>query len=234
MKEHYGGEDNIPFTKMDCYNEIGHERTQYLEANDAQTLSDYLRNKQTQDHTCFYAVEVDRKTGHIANFFWADGQSIMHYKCFGDVVSFDTTFRTNNFEMLFAPILGTHQKQTITFWCALMFNETIPLFVWLFESFLKAMSRKHPSTIFTDQDAAMAVAIAHVFPNTTHRLCLWHIGQNVIKHLGPIIKAAKDEAEDKLGNKFWADFKSCIYEDRVEIYFTEKWDELLAKYNLRN
>lgn len=250
MKEHYGGEDKVPFTKMDCYNEIGRERRQYLEGNDAQTLSEYLRNKQAQDPTFFYAVEVDKDTGHIANFFWADGQSIMDYKCFGDAVSFDTTFQTNKFEMPFAPILGTnHHKQTIIFGCALMFNETIPSFVWLFESFLQAMSGKHPSTIFTDQDAAMAAAIAHVFPNTAHRLCLWHIGQNAVKHLGPIIKAAEDkaedktedkaedEAEDKSGNKFnkfWADFKSCIYEDRAEIYFTEKWDELLAKYNLED
>jgi hypothetical protein len=95
VKEHYGGEDKVPFTKMDCYNEIGRERRQYLEANDAQALSEYLRNKQAQDPTFFYAVEVDRKNVEIANFFWVDGQSIMDYKCFGDVVSFDTTFQTN-------------------------------------------------------------------------------------------------------------------------------------------
>jgi hypothetical protein len=160
---------------------------------------------------------VDRKTGEIANFFWADGQSIMDYKCFGDVVPFDTTFQTNKFKMPFAPILGTnHHKQTIIFGCALIFNGTIPSFVWLFESFLKAMSGKHPSTIFTDQDAVMATTIAHLFPNTAHRLCLWHIGQNVVKHLSPIIKEVKDEAEDKLGSKFLAAFKSCIYEDRAE------------------
>jgi hypothetical protein len=59
---------------------------------------------------------VDRKTGHIANFFWADGKYIMDYKCFGDVVSFDTTFQKDKFEMPFAPILGTnHHKQTIFF-----------------------------------------------------------------------------------------------------------------------
>ena len=38
----------------------------------------------------------------------------MDYACFGDVVSFDTTFQTNNFEMPFAPLLGTnHHKHTI-------------------------------------------------------------------------------------------------------------------------
>jgi hypothetical protein len=40
----------------------------------------------------------------------------MDYKYFGDVVSFDTTFQTNKFEMTFAPLLGTNQhKQTIIF-----------------------------------------------------------------------------------------------------------------------
>jgi hypothetical protein len=54
----------------------------------------------------------------------------------------------------------------------LLFNETTELFVWLFETFLTAMSGKHPSTIFTDQDVAMAGAIAYVFPNTSYRLCI--------------------------------------------------------------
>jgi hypothetical protein len=75
----------------------------------------------------------------------------MDYAFFGDVVSFDNTFRTNKFEMPFAPILGTnHHKQTIIFGAMLLFDETIPSFVWLFESFLTTMSGKHPRTIFTN------------------------------------------------------------------------------------
>ena len=66
--------------------------------------------------------------------------------------------------MPFAPILGAnHHKQTIIFGAALLFNETIESFVWLFETFLTAMAGKHPSAIFTDQDAPMAGAIAYVF-----------------------------------------------------------------------
>jgi hypothetical protein len=53
MKQFYGGEENVPFSKMDCNNEIGRERKEYLDANDAQTLSEYLRNKQLQDPTFF-------------------------------------------------------------------------------------------------------------------------------------------------------------------------------------
>ena len=53
MNEFYGGEENTPFAKMDCDNEIGRERRQYLEANDAQILYEYLRNKQLQDPIFF-------------------------------------------------------------------------------------------------------------------------------------------------------------------------------------
>ena len=203
MKEFYGGADKVPLSRMDCNNTIGRERKKYLESNDAQTLLEYLKNKQIEDPTFFYAIEIDEEDGRIANFFWADGQSIMDYACFGDAVSFDTTFKTNKFEMSFAPILGTnHHKQTIIFGAALIFNETIESFVWLFETFLTAMSGKHPSTIFTDQDAAMAGTVAYVFPNTSHRLCLFHIYVNVAKHLGHVIHKHPD--------KFLPDFKMCL------------------------
>ena len=58
MKQFYGGADKVPFAKMDCNNEIGRERRKYLEANDVQTLVEYLRNKQLQDPTFFYAVQM--------------------------------------------------------------------------------------------------------------------------------------------------------------------------------
>jgi hypothetical protein len=74
----------------------------------------------------FYAVELDQKDDRIANFFWAYGQFILDYACFGDAVSFETTFQSNKFEMPFALLLGTnHHKQTIFFGAPLLFNETI-------------------------------------------------------------------------------------------------------------
>jgi len=227
MKEFYGGANKVPFSRMDCNNDIGRERKKYLESNDAQTLLEYLKNKQMEDPTFFYAIEIDKEDGRIANFFWADGQSIMDYACFGDAVSFDTTFQTNKFEMPFAPFIGTnHHKQTIIFGAALLFNETIESFVWAFETFLAAMSGKHPSTIFTDQDAAMAESIAYVFRNTSHRLCIWHIYLNAAKHLRHVIQKHPD--------KFLPEFKRCVNEDRSEDIFNEKWNKLLLDYNLED
>jgi len=52
MKEFYGGEDKVPFSHMDSNNEISRERRKYLEANDAETLLEYL-NKQLEDPLFF-------------------------------------------------------------------------------------------------------------------------------------------------------------------------------------
>ena len=90
MKEFYA--DEVPLSRMDCNNAVGCELKKNLESNDAQTLFEYLKNKQIEDTTIFYVVQIDEEDGWIANFFWADGLSIMDYACFGDAVSFDTTF----------------------------------------------------------------------------------------------------------------------------------------------
>jgi hypothetical protein len=91
-EEWCGGAENVPFLEMDSNNYIRTESMKYLETKDAQTLLEYLKNKQAEDPSFFYAVDLDKEDGRIANFFWADGQSIMDYSSFGDVVSFDTTF----------------------------------------------------------------------------------------------------------------------------------------------
>ena len=52
MKEFYGAE-KVPFSKMDCNNEIVRKRKKYLESNDAQTLLEYLKGKQIKDPTFF-------------------------------------------------------------------------------------------------------------------------------------------------------------------------------------
>jgi hypothetical protein len=130
FKQWYGGSENVPFSQVDCNNEIGRERKKYLPSNDTQTFLEYLKKKQLEDPGFFYAIEIDKLTGHIANFFWVDGQAIMDYACFGDAVTFDTMFQTNKFKMPFSPILrANHHKQTIIFVAALLYNETTASFI---------------------------------------------------------------------------------------------------------
>ena len=65
--------------------------------------------------------------------------------------------------------------------CTFLLDETTNSFIWLFENFLESMGNRPPKIILTNQDAAMAKAIEHVFPTTCHHLCLWHI----LKMLNP-------------------------------------------------
>jgi zinc finger SWIM domain-containing protein 3 len=87
------------------------------------------------------------------------------------------------------------------------------------------MSGKHPSTIFTDQCAAMSAAFRIVLPNTRHHLCLWHIYQNVPKHLSQVIKNHP---------KFLADFKKCVYEESSVASFDKMWTDFLETYGLKD
>ena len=67
-------------------------------------------------------------------------------ECFGDVVCFDTTYKKKNKEdRPFALFVGVnHQKQTIIFGAALLYDETSKTFMWLFDSFQKATFGKKP------------------------------------------------------------------------------------------
>ena len=49
-----------------------------------------------------------------------------HINFFGDVVIFDTTYNTNRYGMIFAPLTGVnHHGQTIIFGCGFLSDETI-------------------------------------------------------------------------------------------------------------
>ena len=53
IKEFYAGKDKVPFSHMDSNIETGRERRKYLEANGAETLLEYLKNKQLDDPSFF-------------------------------------------------------------------------------------------------------------------------------------------------------------------------------------
>ena len=119
-------------------------------------------------------MDVDEQ---MTNVFWANACMILDYGYFGDVVSLDTTYCTNNAYRPLALFSGfNHYRQAIIFRAALLYDETAESFKWLFETFLEAHGQKRPQTIFTDQDQAMAKALGNhtIFsPNLTK--LLWHV-----------------------------------------------------------
>ncbi|KAG6640890.1 hypothetical protein CIPAW_09G035500 [Carya illinoinensis] len=222
MGRQVGGKDALGYTKQDQKNYLHNKRQRELKYGEAGSLLRYFQ-KQNRENPSFYnAVQLDAAE-QITNIFWADAQMIVDYNLFGDIVSFDTTYRTNKEYRPLAMFVGfNHHRETAIFGAALLYDETIESFKWLFETFFEAMSSKKPKTIFTDQDPAMAKAISMVMPSTYHRLCKWHLMQNAMKHVGHLLRGE---------GGFRIDFSACfkIYEEE-EVLFSA-WDSMLHKYN---
>ncbi|XP_059437602.1 protein FAR1-RELATED SEQUENCE 5-like [Corylus avellana] len=148
---------------------------------------------------------------------------IIDYAYFGDVMTLDTTYGTNKELRPLVVFTGfNHHRRVVIFWPALLYDETVESFKWLFENFLDAHGGKKPQTIFTDQEAAMAKALTEVMPDTWHGLCTWHIMQNCIKYLGNLMKD---------GSHFLRDFKSCMFEYEDETEFENAWKKMIQRYN---
>ncbi|XP_076904306.1 protein FAR1-RELATED SEQUENCE 5-like [Bidens hawaiensis] len=67
---------------------------------------------------------------------------------------------------------------SVTVGARLLTSETIESYTWLLQMLLKLFGSA-PKVVVTDQDHVMKQAIAYVFPNTRHRLCMRHIMKKV-------------------------------------------------------
>ena len=47
--------------------------------------------------------------GRLKNVFQAEARGMVAFKEFGDVVTFDTTYMVNKYEMLFTPFVGVNR-----------------------------------------------------------------------------------------------------------------------------
>ncbi|XP_028123834.1 protein FAR1-RELATED SEQUENCE 5-like [Camellia sinensis] len=159
-----GGYEALTFDERDARNHIQNARRLRLGVGDAESVAFYFHRMQQENSNFYSAIDFD-VDGPIRNLFWADARSRAAYKAFGDVVSFDTTYLTNKYDMPFAPFVGVnHHGQSILFGCGLLSYENTDTFVWLFKEWLNCMSATPPKAIITDQCRAMQNAIQIVFP----------------------------------------------------------------------
>ena len=170
-----------------------------------------------------YTIErdADKKITYV---FWANGAFCSAYKVFGDVVTFDTTYRTNYCELIFAAFVGcNHHGQTTLFGCGFLPNEKTESFEWLFNTWLEAMSFSPPKGIITDQDLVMTKAIKNVMPNAVHRYCLWHILDKLPKNLGGV-HVHNEGLIDKI--------KKCVHNSDTSSQFESFWNQIICDNKL--
>lgn len=79
----------------------------------------------------------------MINFFWVVERSKMDYKIFEDVVTFDATYKTNQYNMQFTPSTGLthhfHLSYLVALCCKMRQRN---LFKWLFRAWLEVMNGK--------------------------------------------------------------------------------------------
>ncbi|XP_074335536.1 protein FAR1-RELATED SEQUENCE 5-like [Apium graveolens] len=188
-------------------------------------LAKFKLKKEASQNTFYYDYKVDRQ-GHLTGLFWTDAIGQANFDVFGDIISFDPTFRTNRYNMVFVPFTGVNNHwKNVTFAAGLLAKENYKNFNWLINTFKKAMGRA-PRCVITDQCPAIKKALDKWWPNTKHRLCMWHIMNKLPTKVGPAL------ASDK---KFIEKLKSAVYSDHItQTEFVERWNAVIVEYKLES
>ncbi|KAJ4956733.1 hypothetical protein NE237_013516 [Protea cynaroides] len=217
------GADNVGINNRDCKNYVKKEGNDNIGV-DWDFILGYFHSMQSVDSGFFYAAEVGMNQS-IRSLFWLDSRAKEAYKQFGDVVVFDTSYQTDNCRFPLASFTGVnHHRQSTVFGCGLLADETVESYVWLFETWLKAMSDQQPTSMITYQDKAIKMAIEKVFPGVRYRFCMWHVAKNELENLGYVFKMHKE---------FEAEYRKCIHASWKPDEFELAWEALIVKYDLK-
>ncbi|XP_057770848.1 protein FAR1-RELATED SEQUENCE 5-like [Salvia miltiorrhiza] len=223
IEKESGGPQNCGFTRKDAYNHInGLKMKTKVENGDVNSLIQYFSKMSNSEAFFYFDFQVDDE-GRLMNFFFRDSRSSLDYDYFGDVLSVDSTYRTNRYKLVCVPFVGVnHHLKNVMFGIGFLSDETTRSYEWLLSTFLKSMHSKQPDIIFTDQCQSLMNAIDFVFPSASHRLCQWHINQNAPSHFGKLN-----------GNSFFKKawfhcMNGCDTEDEFEV----TWMCMIDEYRL--
>ncbi|XP_019188974.1 PREDICTED: protein FAR1-RELATED SEQUENCE 5-like [Ipomoea nil] len=220
--EMVGGPENVGATQQDFKN-YRRELLAYMKEKDIQMVISQYLEKKNDCVDMYFEYDVNEKD-QLARVFWADRRARLHYGAFGDVVSFDATYKTNRYNLVFVPFTGIdNHKRCVTFAAGLIDKEDVESYSWILRNFKNAMGST-PPIVITDQDPAMKVAIETEFPGTRHRYCMWHIMTKVGDKVGDTL-AKNEEFRRALNAVVWN-------EESTTIGFESAWNEVIQKYGL--
>ncbi|XP_010694416.2 protein FAR1-RELATED SEQUENCE 6-like [Beta vulgaris subsp. vulgaris] len=177
----------------------------------------------TEDNQNFFHMHRLDTNGSLKDILWIDARSRDAWEEFEDVVCFDATYLTNEYELPFANFIGVnHHGQIILLGCTLVSHEDTETYQWVFRTWLACM-RKNPIGILFDQAAAMRKALSIEMPEARRRWCLWHITYKFVKKLG-----AKNNFSD-----IKKALLNAVYNSLTKAEFEESWTATIGKFNLQ-
>ncbi|KAK1399962.1 hypothetical protein POM88_009825 [Heracleum sosnowskyi] len=223
FKSMIGSYENVGATVVD-FKKFSRDIKEYIGKHDADILIQKFKDIQASSDNNFRFEYKTDENNHLTQLFWADGVGRRNFEVFGDVISFDATYRTNKYGMVFIPFIGidNHWK-SVTFAAVLLEKEDADNYKWACESFKKFFGSS-VKCIVTDQDPAMKIAIEECFPGVKHRLCMWHIMKKFPSKLGTLF-CAESPFMDKLNNFVWSDHSSTNE-------FEAGWNDVVSEFGL--
>ncbi|XP_031106255.1 protein FAR1-RELATED SEQUENCE 5-like [Ipomoea triloba] len=221
-REFVGDFSNIGATRNDFRN-MKRDLLALIKGADAQMIIAKFRGRQDRCPDFFYDYAIDAEE-QLCRLFWTDRVARESYACFGDVMSFDATYNTNKYKLVFVPFTGIdNHKRCVVFGAGLLANEDEASYVWLLENFKRAMGQEPICTV-TDQDPAMRKAVPQVLKHTQHRFCMWHIMSKVTEKAGPIL--AKDA-------EFLRSLNAVVWDERITTEeFELRWHSVMERFGL--
>ncbi|CAM8922447.1 unnamed protein product [Rhodiola kirilowii] len=149
---------NIGATVTD-YKNFKRDLKLYIGLNDVQMVVDNLSDKIKTCPGYLFEYFLDEEE-ILTRLFWADVISRRENTIFGDVVSFDATYRMNTYNLVLVIFTDVdNQLRSVTLAASLISKEDIDSYTWLLTCF-KKLSKREPSVIVTDQDASMKAVVA--------------------------------------------------------------------------
>ncbi|KAM0870442.1 hypothetical protein ACQ4PT_039995 [Festuca glaucescens] len=195
------------------------------QVDDVKKLVTFFNECRAQNPKFYSDIDYDSE-GVVKNIFWSHASCQANYAEFKDVVTFDTTYRSNFYRMPLGMFVGSnHHLQNVIFGFALVGDETEETFEWVFRTFQRCMEGKDPICILTDQDQAMANAIRRVFLETIHRLCRWHMLNKHTVELNKLYYLHKGLEEKLL---------TAVNHPLTPLEFENAWKEMVTEHGLQN
>ena len=209
------------FHKQDVYNAIYRLQSNKNEKLDTTSILDILFEKLSQDPHWKVYIRHAGSEHRLSSIFWMSPAQQELYQRFSDVVLNDNTCKTNKYNMYLSVfMIKDNYGRFRNIANALVEDEMSSTYTWILQCLLKATGII-PKSFWTDSEPGLINAVSQIFPTTPHFYCLFHIWQNVVKHL-----------KAKLASNF-NDFTKAFYSCRnalcIEI-FEQRWELMIKKF----
>lgn len=191
--------------------------------NDMLALLEACRVIAQRDGGFVYNFTTD-ENGKVENIAWAYGESVRAFSLFGDVVTFETTYRSITYNMLLGVWFGIdNHGKAVLLGCVLLQDETSQSFSWALQVFVRFMRGNLPQTIVTDIDSGLRDAIATELPNTKHVICIWQVLSKLCSWFSlPLGLQYAD---------FRSEFDLLCHLESIED-FEHQWNHLVTRFGL--